>query len=371
MDPRHSNKHFIVGIIILFVGLVLLLDQLGFTEANKIFLFWPLILIYFGVQKLLCSSSMVGRFWGGFMTLLGISFQLEALGVGGIRFGTIWPVFLICAGVLLILRRYESRHAQPYYPPPPGVDVPGPAAPSTEPSAAGSTSPPPGVDVAGPGAAASEPPPASPPPPQSPPQQQAPPEAQPRPQTPPPQPNYPGWDPENWRHKRAWERFERKMNRLSDQINNQWDPRSNWAPNSGQQSNPNWQPRSNWQPNMNWHDSSQPRLDEVNIFWGGRKRIISKTFTGGEIVSICGGFEIDLTQADFPGNQIEIEIVSIFGGGELRVPANWEVIVESVGIFGSAHDRTWHPPQQGQQASAAKRLVIKGVSIFGGITIKN
>jgi len=125
---------------------------------------------------------------------------------------------------------------------------------------------------------------------------------------------------------------------------------------------------------VNWHDSSQPRLDDVHIFWGGRRRINSKNFMGGEIVAIFGGFDIDLTQADFPGEQVEIEIVSIFGGGELRVPATWEVIVESVGIFGGTTDRTWHPqsvPPAAAPAAPAKRLVIKGVAIFGGLTIKN
>lgn len=371
-DQRRPSRHFVVGVVILLLGLVLLLDQLGFAEANKIFLFWPLILIYFGLHKLLGSNDMVGRFWGGFLTLLGLSFQLEELGFRYVRFGTVWPVFLICVGVLLILRRYESRHAPPSYPPPqPGPEPPG--APDAEPPAAGSTPPPPRADAPGPGAPGSEPAAASQPA-QSAAQPQSPPEAQARPQTPPQQPNYPGWDPNDWRHQRAWERFERKMNRMSDRINNPWEPRSSWAPNSGQQSNQNWQSRTNWQPNPNWYDSSEPRLNEVNIFWGTRRRIISKNFMGGEIVAIFGGFDLDLSQADFSGPEIAINAVSIFGGGEIRIPANWEVAVESVGIFGNVHDRTWHPQQQGQQATAAaavKRLVIKEVSIFGGITIKN
>lgn len=350
-DPRHPSRHFIVGVVILLLGLVLLLDQLGFTEANKIFLFWPLILLYFGLHKLLGSGEMVGRFWGGFLTLLGLSFLLEELGFSYVRLGTIWPVFLVCVGVLLILRRYESRKAPPYYPPPP----------------------PPGVDVPQPGVPGSEPQAASPPPP-------PPPEAQASAQTPPQQPpNYPGWDPENWRHQRAWGRFEREMNRISDRINNRWEPRTNWQPNSGQRPDSNWQPRSNWQTDGAWYASSQSRLDEVNIFWGGRKRIISKSFTGGEIVSIFGGFEIDLTEADIQGAEAKLEIVAIFGGGEVRVPKNWNVILKTVGIFGGASDRTLHPQQDNSHSSASgvpagpavKTLIIDGVSLFGGVGIKN
>lgn len=336
MDSRRANQHFVIGIIILFVGIVLLLDQLGFSEANRIFLFWPLILIYFGIRKLLSSCNMVSRFWGGFITLLGISFQLEELGLRGIHFFTIWPVLLICAGVLLVLKHYESRSAGYYAPPPippPPPGPPSPNIPSAEPPTGGPT--PTGFSPPPPAAEAQAPPPQSPPP-----------------------PNYgPGWDPNAWRQKNSWQRFQRRMNRFSDEVNNNWQ-----------------QPHSNWQPNMNWHDSSQPRLDDVHIFWGGRRRIISKNFMGGEIVAIFGGFDIDLTQADFPGDQVEIEIVSIFGGGEIRVPATWEVIVDSVGIFGGTTDRTWHPqsvPAAAAPATPAKKLIIKGVAIFGGLTIKN
>jgi Cell wall-active antibiotics response 4TMS YvqF/Domain of unknown function (DUF5668) len=335
-DPLRPNRHFVVGVIILLLGVILLLDQLGFADARKIFLFWPLILIYFGVNKLVTCDDMVGRFWGGFLALLGLSFQLEELGLSRIHFGTIWPVFLICVGVLLVLRRYENRG---YYAPPP--PPPDPASPT-----------PPG----------SEPPIAGPPPPPSAP-----------PQTPPPQATAdtsapgvgqanwaPDMNPNSWPGEDSWRRFQHRMDRFSERVGNKWQP-----------------PRSHWQPASNWYDSSSPRLDDVNVFWGGRRRITSKNFMGGDIVAIFGGFEIDLTQADFSGNQIVIEVVTIFGGGEIRVPTNWEVIVDSVGIFGGTSDRTSHPQPQNQDASRAggavpvKRLIVKGVSIFGGLTLKN
>jgi hypothetical protein len=341
-DLRHANKHFIIGMIIVCVGVVLLLDQLGFAEANQIFRFWPLILIYFGVQKLVSSANMVSRFWGGFITLLGISFQLEALGVRGIRFGTIWPVFLICAGVLMVLRHYDRGTTGYYTPPaqspapPPDAQAPAPTADPAPPDQS-PNAPPQSQSFAAeqqPGAQSSPPPP------------------------PPPQYGAP-WDRQAWRQQRRWERFQRRMDRANNRFNNQWQgAQANWG-------------------GANWTDSSQPHLDDVYIFWGGRRRILSKNFVGGDIVAIFGGFEIDLTQADFPGDQVEIETVAIFGGGELRVPPNWEVIVENVGIFGGTSDRTWHPnavPAAAAPAAPAvptKRLIVKGVAIFGGLTIKN
>ena len=354
MNDSHSNRHFVVGIVILVIGVILLFDQLGFTEANKL---WPLVLIYFGVNKFVGSRDTTGRFWGGFLALLGISLELEVLGLGHIRLGTIWPVFLICIGVLLVMRRYEARRWMESHPPSPPPVSPG--TPASEPTPPGGTAQGPATNVSEgePQQAQTSPPPPPPPPPG------------------PGQAGFyaPSWDPQAWRNQRSWEKFQRRMDRMNERMNRKWGTQSNWA---GQSQN-NWQARANWQ-SGGWSEQTQPRLNDVNVFWGGRRRIVSRNFEGGEVIAIFGGFEIDLTQADFPGNQVEVEIITIFGGGEIRVPENWDVVVDSVGIFGGTADRTRHPDPRNQTqvpgtsaAAPVKRLIIKGVSIFGGLTLKN
>ena len=134
-----------------------------------------------------------------------------------------------------------------------------------------------------------------------------------------------------------------------------------------------------WQNPGNYSESGSPRLNEVNIFWGGKRRIVTRSFAGGEVVAIFGGFDIDLRDCDMQGSQIEIEVVSLFGGGDIRVPQNWEVVMDSVGIFGGCLDRTYHPDAaspvasnpDGSPAAPRKRLIVKGVAIFGGFNIKN
>ncbi|MGB9068048.1 MAG: DUF5668 domain-containing protein, partial [Candidatus Acidiferrales bacterium] len=133
---RPAQNHFIVGLVILGLGVILLFDRIGILDAGRIFLFWPLILIWFGYHRFVHAPSMSRRFWGGFLLLLGVSFQAEELGFSHVRFDTIWPVLLICAGILLILKRYEARNSWeniPPGPPPPAgstIDVP----PGTPPS---------------------------------------------------------------------------------------------------------------------------------------------------------------------------------------------------------------------------------------------
>ncbi len=110
--------------------------------------------------------------------------------------------------------------------------------------------------------------------------------------------------------------------------------------------------------------SSDRTMDIVSVFGGVKKTVLSKDFTGGEIVCIFGGAEINLTHADF-ASPIVIDVVQIFGGTKLIVPANWEIRSEMAAIFGGIDDKRY---QQGNVLSE-KILIIKGTSIFAGIEI--
>ncbi len=333
---RHPNRHFIVGVIILLVGVVLLLVQIGFNAADRIFQFWPLILIYLGVNRLTRRRGSIGWFWGGFLILLGISFQLQEFGLSHVHIIVIWPVFLICAGILLILQRYDSRSrwdVPPMPGPPPGFS-PGPA---------------PGI---------------SPGPPPEPP---------PAPGSPSGTTGAPSGAPSGFGAAPTQSNFAQGQWRDSRQPANQWDEFHHRMDEFGERMH------NSFRDAGNWSDSSAPHLNEVNIFWGGKRRIVAKNFVGGEIVTIFGGFDIDLREADILGNVAEIEIVTIFGGGDIRVPLNWEVVMETVGIFGGCGDRTSHPdsstprayPADGSAVPQSKRLIVKGVAIFGGLNVKN
>ncbi len=108
-------------------------------------------------------------------------------------------------------------------------------------------------------------------------------------------------------------------------------------------------------------------FDTVNIFGGSKKVIISKDFRGGEITTIFGGSEINLTQADING-RAELELVQIFGGTKLIVPAHWAVSTEElVCIFGGVDDKR-NPSTLTDDTT--KVLIIKGTCIFGGLDIR-
>jgi hypothetical protein len=369
-DPyrRSPQHHLVVGLVIVGLGVILLLDRIGILAADRIFLFWPLVLIWWGYRLFVHANSLSRRFWGGFVFLLGLSFQAEALGIGHIRFDTIWPVLLICGGILLIMKRYEQRSEEQYGPPDvppqpgPAIDVPpqppGPP-PDTPPTMA--YGPPP---VTQPQQAADALPASAATPPMPEPGAAGTFHFGSRPST---QSNFAdGPTGQRWPDDKSWNEFHKGVNDFGQKMD-QFGERmyEKWHGNASRSGN--------------YSQSGASRLNEVNIFWGGRKKIIAKQFAGGEVIAIFGGYEIDLTEAGMAGDYIEIEAVNIFGGGEIRVPAGWDVYMQAVGIFGGCGDRTRHPDPvpagaknpDGSAVPQPKRLIVKGVAIFGGLTVKN
>jgi predicted membrane protein len=113
----------------------------------------------------------------------------------------------------------------------------------------------------------------------------------------------------------------------------------------------------------------EDRIDDVNIFGGSNKIIRSKNFKGGRLTAIFGGADYNFTNTELAGNQVTIDVVTIFGGTKMVVPADWDVVIDVVAIFGGFADKrnTFH----NIQFNSDKRLIIKGLTIFGGGEIKN
>ena len=107
-------------------------------------------------------------------------------------------------------------------------------------------------------------------------------------------------------------------------------------------------------------------IDAVSIFGGGKRMVTSQNFMGGKVTTIFGGSEINLMNSKLAeGNNI-LEIICLFGGTELIVPADWNIKMEVMHILGGSDDK-------GIRSSAidpTRTLVIKGIVMFGGSEIK-
>lgn len=108
-------------------------------------------------------------------------------------------------------------------------------------------------------------------------------------------------------------------------------------------------------------------IDAVSIFGGVQKNVISKQFKGADIVTIFGGNEINLSQADFT-DKVVMDVTNIFGGTTLIIPANWQIESEIVAIFGGIEDKR-QPIPSGD--NTPKVVILRGTCIFGGIEINS
>ncbi len=102
------------------------------------------------------------------------------------------------------------------------------------------------------------------------------------------------------------------------------------------------------------------------VFGGVKRTVVSKNFLGGEITSIFGGAEVDLTHADIRG-VVKIDATNILGGTKLLVPSNWDVQSEMVAIFGGVEDKRRIQPDL---IDRSKRLILTGTCLLGGLEIK-
>jgi Domain of unknown function (DUF1707) len=103
----------------------------------------------------------------------------------------------------------------------------------------------------------------------------------------------------------------------------------------------------------------------IAIFGGvtrtGRWRIRKKT----QALALFGGMDLDLRDAIFEATVVEISGFWCFGGLDMKVPEGIEVQDQTAGIFGGTDVRDIGDPVPG-----APTLVIKGVALFGGVSIR-
>jgi predicted membrane protein len=78
------------------------------------------------------------------------------------------------------------------------------------------------------------------------------------------------------------------------------------------------------------------------------------------------GVELDFTEAGLAGNQGAFEVTAILGVIDIRVPNDWEVVVDSSAFLGGVEDK--HRPTPA--ADKKPTLFIKATAILGGIDIK-
>jgi hypothetical protein len=103
----------------------------------------------------------------------------------------------------------------------------------------------------------------------------------------------------------------------------------------------------------------------IAIFGGvtrtGRWRVRKKI----QAFALFGGMDLDLRDAVFEAPVVEIAGFWCFGGLDMKVPEGIDVRDQTAGIFGGTDVR-----DIGDPAPGAPTVVIKGVALFGGVSVR-
>lgn len=103
----------------------------------------------------------------------------------------------------------------------------------------------------------------------------------------------------------------------------------------------------------------------IAVFGGATRTGKWRVRKNTQALALFGGVDLDLRNAVFESPVVEISGFWCFGGLDIKVPAGIEVRDQTAGVFGGTDVRDIGEPLPG-----APVLVIKGLSLFGGVSVK-
>jgi predicted membrane protein len=108
----------------------------------------------------------------------------------------------------------------------------------------------------------------------------------------------------------------------------------------------------------------QEEREHSAVFFKENVNYDGKVFEGAELTAVCGGIKCDLRGAII-NHDVTVEINAIFGGVDLLLPADVNVQLSTVSIFGSTSDKHGsHLP------TGTVTVFVESTCVFGGTEIK-
>jgi len=111
------------------------------------------------------------------------------------------------------------------------------------------------------------------------------------------------------------------------------------------------------------------RIELFSILGGGEFFPGSASLDNSHVVCVLGHTEIDIRNINPQAEVIEINVLSIMGDVQVKVPSNWQVRVKALPFLGAVTNQTFYHSEQ--HPLPGKTLVINGLALIGGIDVSN
>ena len=100
-DRKHSGRFFF-GLVLLVLGSLYLLHNLGYVYVGPVSRYWPALFILFGLARLLDYDGTAGRHTGIGWIFFGSWLLVSLNGWFDLDFHNSWPILLIGWGASLL-----------------------------------------------------------------------------------------------------------------------------------------------------------------------------------------------------------------------------------------------------------------------------
>ena len=107
--PRGVTGQVVLGLLVIGMGLLFLLDNLGLVDMHRAVSFWPMLFVIVGTVKLCDTRSQGGTLLGAALVGVGILMMLDRLDIINFSVRTLWPLVLIGLGGFLVAKALRNR----------------------------------------------------------------------------------------------------------------------------------------------------------------------------------------------------------------------------------------------------------------------
>ncbi|HYK89373.1 MAG TPA: DUF5668 domain-containing protein, partial [Acidobacteriota bacterium] len=112
MESRPSVRptpQLVFGVLVIIVGILFTLDNVGILPAGDVLRLWPALLILFGLMKLTQASEVPSRLIGLMIAAFGVLLLLKNLELLRFRVWDLWPLVLVFLGIAMIWQVAQRR----------------------------------------------------------------------------------------------------------------------------------------------------------------------------------------------------------------------------------------------------------------------
>jgi len=102
-EIRRTRTRFTFGIVLLLVGSIILASNLGFVIPYDWWSYWPYLLMALGAAQFAWPGNLFERLAGYWLLVVGLWGVINLHELFGLHWGNSWPIFIIAAGLRVIL----------------------------------------------------------------------------------------------------------------------------------------------------------------------------------------------------------------------------------------------------------------------------